>query len=66
VVAALPTSCPNASPVRTKHATAGLVLPAPAGPYQAGTISLHLIDRSRRNLVVAADNGSDPTAHHEQ
>lgn len=31
-----------------------LTLPAPAGPYQIGTVSLHLVDRSRRDPWLAA------------
>jgi len=33
---------------------ARLTLPAPAGPYPVGTVSLHLIDRSRRNPFAAS------------
>ncbi len=57
VGAALLASCSSASPGRTGRVTAtgsaGLTLPAPAGPYQVGTVSLHLIDRSRRNPFAA-------------
>ena len=29
-----------------------MVLPAPTGPYQVGTVALHLVDRSRPDLVA--------------
>jgi dienelactone hydrolase len=56
-------SCSAASPRQTGRpgaahpapaAPARLSLPAPAGPYQVGTVSLHLIDRSRRNPFAAS------------
>ncbi len=48
-VIAMSASCSSASP---RHAR--LALPTPAGPYQVGTVSLHLIDRSRRNPFAAS------------
>jgi predicted dienelactone hydrolase len=38
----------------TRRAAARLSLPAPAGPYPVGTVSLHLTDRSRRNPFASS------------
>ena len=50
--AATTTPQPTASPqqAQASHpAQAHLTLPGPTGPYPVGTVSLHLIDRSRPN-----------------
>ncbi|MGW4946098.1 alpha/beta hydrolase family protein [Actinoplanes sp. NPDC004185] len=45
----------GAGPARTAHAAPGpvrLKLPAPTGPHRIGTVSLHLVDRSRPDPVT--------------